>query len=247
MSASLNLGIQGSTGQHVAFLAADDVWLPQTLGEQVALLEAHPGAMMVYGSNEYWYSWTGKQNDASRDFVPAIGVPPDTLIQPPALAPLFLAGRAAVPCTCSMLVRRRAVAAQRRGFEEALRTLYADQGIYFKICLHSSVFVSGRCWGRYRQPPHASTQQAVNCGHVESARLAFLYWLKEYLREVQICDSEGWLELRRQIWLYRVPARQGRMARARRWIRWVKKWTLRLEQRCLPPNFRRWLWLRREA
>ena len=247
MSASRNLGIRRAAGDYIAFLDADDVWLPHTLGEQVVLLDSQPDAAMLYGNTEYWYGWTGKPEDTRRDFVPALGVPPNTLIQPPALAALFLEGRAAVPCTCSLLVRRPAVEELGGGFEDAFQTLYEDQVFYLKVCLRARVFVSGCCWGRYRQHPEASTQKAAQNGQAEGARLTFLYWLEGYLRERQVHDPEVWQALRRQMWLYRAPAGQGRLARARRWVRWVKKWALRLEPRSLPPAFRRWLWLRREG
>src|SRR5262245_25666733 len=50
MSATRNLGIRHSQGKYVAFLDADDVWLPHKLERQVALLESHPRAGMIYGA-----------------------------------------------------------------------------------------------------------------------------------------------------------------------------------------------------
>jgi glycosyltransferase involved in cell wall biosynthesis len=50
-SLNLNLGIAEALGRSVAFLDADDVWLPQKLSEQVALFEAAPRAAHCLRSN----------------------------------------------------------------------------------------------------------------------------------------------------------------------------------------------------
>src|ERR1051325_3716022 len=42
MSASRNLGIYHACGDYVAFVDADDVWLPPKLERQVSLLESWP-------------------------------------------------------------------------------------------------------------------------------------------------------------------------------------------------------------
>jgi cellulose synthase/poly-beta-1,6-N-acetylglucosamine synthase-like glycosyltransferase len=48
-STSRNLGIHNAGGDYLAFLDADDIFLPQKLERQVALLESRPWAGMVYG------------------------------------------------------------------------------------------------------------------------------------------------------------------------------------------------------
>jgi GT2 family glycosyltransferase/SAM-dependent methyltransferase len=57
MSASRNLGIQHARGEYIALLDADDVWFPQKLQEQVAILDDHPDVGMVCGSALDWHSW----------------------------------------------------------------------------------------------------------------------------------------------------------------------------------------------
>src|SRR3990172_11731590 len=49
MSATRNLVIANAKGEFIAFLDADDVWLPHKLERQLAIIESQPDAAMVYG------------------------------------------------------------------------------------------------------------------------------------------------------------------------------------------------------
>src|SRR5213594_1272983 len=73
MSASRNLGIAHTKGEYIAFLDADDVWLPHKLEQQVAIMDSQPAAAMVYGATQYWHSWTGNPEDLGRDRLPKLG------------------------------------------------------------------------------------------------------------------------------------------------------------------------------
>src|SRR5690349_7229895 len=123
MSASRNLGIANAKGKYIAFLDADDVWLPHKLEQQVHILENRPEAGMVFGPTQWWYGWTGKQQDIARDFVHELGVPPNFLLEPPELLTRFLPRESISPCTCSALLRRDIVE-QVGEFEEIFKGLY---------------------------------------------------------------------------------------------------------------------------
>lgn len=127
MSATRNLGIRHSKGEYIGLLDADDVWLPQKLEKQVAILETQPEAGMVCGPTQYWYSWTRNSEDTLRDSMREIGnlVEPNRLYQPPTLLGLLLQNKINAPATCGVLLRRE-LFEKIGGFEETFRGMFED-------------------------------------------------------------------------------------------------------------------------
>jgi len=212
MSASRNLGIHHAMGDYIALLDADDVWFSHTLEQQVANLEAHPTAALVYGPIQWWYSWTGDPADSRRDYVEKLGVRPNTLIEPPTLLSRFLRDKAAVPS--GLLVRRRAIE-QFGGFEDAFRGEYEDQVFCAKLCLYAPVFASSQCWYRYRQHADSCVSVGQKTGQTHSARLLFLNWLAAYLSHQGVKNRTVWWALQQEFWRYSHPtlfhlSRRGR-------------------------------------
>lgn len=232
MSASRNLGVAHSRGEYIAFLDADDVWLPNKLEVQVPQLEAEPSALMVYGPAQWWYSWTGDRADLVRDFVHELGFPPDRLLHPPALLARFLGAEGLSPCVCSVLIRREAVE-KVGGFEERFQGLYEDQAFFAKVALAGSVLVSSACLARYRQHPRPKDVAGRRPSSYPRARLAFLSWLGEHVRAEGVRDATLRSALRRELRWLRYPAIHGLYGRAREgppgrlWrsaLRWRLRW-----------------------
>lgn len=185
MSASRNLGVENASGKYVAFLDADDVWLPHTLAQQIEFMQCHPRAGMVYGLTQYWYSWTGEEQDQERDRPDFQGKRLrllDRLIEPPHLLLQFLEDGGTVPCMCSVIVRRHVLEAI-GGFENRFKALYEDQAFYAKAALHTTTYAHSKLCGLYRQHPASSCAVAVQQDAVTSAYEQYLSWLAQYVSD----------------------------------------------------------------
>lgn len=239
MSATRNLGISHASGKYVAFLDADDFWYPTKLQEQVAILEANPEAVMLYGNTQYWYSW--QEGNQVKDFIPGLKLISNQIYNPPRLLPLYIDSRLSTPCTCSIILRRDKI--EDIGyFEESFRGMNEDQAFYAKVCLQAPVYVSDRCWDRYRQ--HADSQCNISESHGETQILRFEYlsWLENYLIEKRITDNEIWVALHREKWRLHYPRWLKPSGSGRRYLGRLKKWILKFENIILPIFVQNWIW-----
>jgi glycosyltransferase involved in cell wall biosynthesis len=233
-SASRNLGIRHAKGAYIAFLDADDVYLPHKLEQQVAILDVRPEAAMVYGNTQYWYSWTGQGEDLQRDYVPKLGIQPNSLVKPPTLLPLFLQQKAALPCTCSVLVRREVID-DIGGFEESFQRIYTDQVFYAKLCLKFPVFVASECWDKYRRHPDSTCSIEKKRGRYQAARQTYLNWMADYLSDQGFKDSQVWRVLQKELWRYHHPHLHHYSQHAQRFMKRLKTSLKQTARWILPP------------
>lgn len=204
MSASRNLGIEKARGEFVAFLDADDVFLPNKIEQQVDILVSFPSAEMVYGPGLWWYSWTKKPWNSRKDFLQNLKVEKNTLIDPPTLLSLMLENEEFVPLPSIILVRREALYSV-GCFEESFRGMYEDQVFFTKFFLKMRVYVSDICWCKYRQHPEACCSVAKSLGQTHIARIEFLKWLYTYLKQCRFNDLSILKNVQQELWRYRHP------------------------------------------
>ncbi|MDJ0799404.1 MAG: glycosyltransferase [Calothrix sp. MO_167.B12] len=244
MSAARNLGIRHAKGDYIAFLDADDVWLPNKLEEQIPILETHPEAAMLYGRTLFWYSWTGNPEDIERDCMTKTSVQFDTLIQPPTqLIPYLLDGGETYPCMCSVLIRSE-VFRDIGAFEEEFRNANEDMVFHSKVFLNAQVFVSSKCWDWYRIHPNSYWQSAptiIRQDNQKVERLKYLTWLEKYLSKQEIQNPAVYKALRKALFPYNHPQLYAFVQFFHNYVKKIKSLLKWIGKQLLPISVRRCL------
>ena len=203
---SRNLGARASVGEYLAFIDADDVWLPHKLAEQVALMDAKPEVGRSYGHSEYWYDWD--VSSSTENEIPPLAPGGKIYYPPDLLIACYPIGEFGAPCPSSFILRRSTyhkVEGFVEHFNSKTHQLYEDQAILAKIYLNTPVYVSERCWDKYRCHPLSMGSMAQETRQEEAERSFYFKWVYRYLRQQDIKNPVVWAAIRRRAWEYELP------------------------------------------
>ena len=200
MSATRNLGIRNAHGEFIAFIDADDVWLPCKLANHLALLDSHEEIGMVCGATIWWQSWSGGE-----DLLSQTGHRQNVVIYPPdAVAAVFPLGAAPGP-SMSDIVLRADIVRRLGGFEEQFTGHYESRVFLSKVFLSVPVYFCSELSNKVRMHPASSVATAFREGKHVQNKLIFLEWLEQYLKNTEESNPHVLSALRRALRPYRSP------------------------------------------
>ncbi|HUQ66669.1 MAG TPA: glycosyltransferase [Flavitalea sp.] len=196
-SSSRNQGMKYATGELVALLDSDDVWLPEKLQKQVDIHNKYPEAGFICEASNYWYSWEKPESD---DVIINIGVKQNRLYEPPELIySLYPLGKGAAPCPSGMMIKK-SLYDEIGGFENSFKgenQAYEDQPFLFKVYLRTPVYISGEANNLYRQRSGSLMQFISDKKKYYKVRSFFLRWMEDYINHNNIYDPKISKMLRR--------------------------------------------------
>lgn len=204
---SRNLGVMQSRGKYIAYLDADDVWLPGKLQQQLDIFHRNPQATVLLEASNYWYSWQAAHR--SNVIIQIGSNEQDRLYHAPALIlQLYPLGKGAAPCPSGMMVKRSVH--DHILFVEDFTgptAVYEDQAFLAQLYLHEAIFVSSACNNLYRQRQASQVFNVHQDGRYHHVRHYYLEWFAQYLKDHSINNAEVNALLRKALLPYHHPLR----------------------------------------
>lgn len=231
-SASRNLGIRHASGDFIALLDCDDLWVPEKLDRDLATFARHPRANFLYSRILNWYDWRNSPEVNIRNQPGVLGTVCDQLLEPPQILLHLLRNlydsACQFPATCSLMMRRSALPEGDELFDSKYRGGFEDIVMLTKVLLHHPAVVCDDIRSFYRRHPRSFTAASDHCTLDDEFHF-ISRWINLYVASSPKCTRDAVA--------HALEAALERGARHRR-----KMKLLAAARKILPLQFREWLW-----
>jgi glycosyltransferase involved in cell wall biosynthesis len=158
-SASRNLAIRHASGDFLALLDCDDLWLPEKLERDVATFSRHPRAMFLYSRILNWYDWSGPAEINVWNKPGVLGIACDQVLEPPTvllhlIRNLYDSDYQFAAPSCSTM-RRSVLSAGEELFDPTFRRNFEDIVMLVKVLMRHPAVVSDDIRSCYRRHEHS--------------------------------------------------------------------------------------------
>ena len=213
--AARNAGIVAASGDYIAFLDADDLWLPQKLERQMALFEARPQIGWVYSD----YRLLAESGPDTQTFFDRAGLrpPPEGCILPELLSGCI---------TSTITVMARASCFQRVGLFDHSLTRAQDYDMWIRLATQFDAACVDEPLALYRQHSGQVTEQTRPCLiEYHTWRMYRKFMREQYPSLSRDSRREAGPRARRRLARYACAVAQAAVAHGDR--RAARRWFLR--------------------
>ncbi len=189
LTVSRNVGVKNAHGELIAFLDADDFWMPEKLKNQLAIFKEFPQVQMICEASFFWYSW---RDQSCKDELTLIGAPEGIYYPPELMEKLYPLGEGQPPCPTGIIIKKDALE-RSGGFEESFSgvyQLYEDQAFLSKIYYKEIIYISSEANNFYRKRPDSMSSASNDDQLYKKVRTFYLEWLEERFLKTGIVNPD---------------------------------------------------------
>jgi SAM-dependent methyltransferase len=182
LSRTLNHAIAQASASCIAFLDADDTWMPERLAYDLGVLDANPSISAVISSTLYW--WMDESEPARVD---RFNSPLNCVWLPRSFfRSAWLRQESDIPCITAFTARTD-VLSELGGFDESY-SVAQDMKVIAEVAFRYSVFVADACNTEYRRTGASLWSRSIADGRDAECRRQFRKWMKVLIERHAAAD-----------------------------------------------------------